>query len=81
MQPSQAHNQPPPAAPEDRRFGIRVSLPPGDTFRGILGDDWETFHWFADRPSRDRAMQEMARRHRYSRIGDEPTIVLQAVER
>ena len=56
-------------------------MPPGDTFRLILGDDWETFHWFPDRDSRDAAMKEMAKRHRYSRIGDDPSVVLQAVER
>lgn len=78
---SQAHNQPPHPAEEDCRYGIRVCMPPGDTFRILLGDDWETFHWFADAASRDAAMAEMAKRHRYSRIGDDPSIVLQAVER
>ena len=81
MKVSQAHNQPPRATPEACRFGIRVSLPPGDTFRTLLGDDWETFHWFADRAGRDAAMREMAGRHRYSRIGDAPSLVFEAVER
>ena len=78
---SQAHNQPPRPAESECRFGIRVCLPPGDTFRSILGGDWEQYHWFADASSRDDAMAEMAKRHRYSRIGDEPSIVLQPVER
>ena len=78
---SQAHNQPPRPAEDQYRYGIRVCLPPGDTFHAILGDGWETFHWFPDPGRRDAAMAEMARRHRYSRIGDEPSIVLQAVDR
>ncbi len=81
MKVSQAHNQPPRPAAADCRFGIRVSMPPGDTFHNVLGADWESFHWFPDRDSRDAAMADMAKRHRYSRIGDEPSVVLQSVER
>ena len=63
------------------RFGIRVTLPPGDTFRNIAGNDWQAWHWFTDAASRDAAMADMARRHPYSRIGDEPRLVLEAVQR
>jgi len=65
----------------ERRFGIRVSAPPGDPFTRLVGRDWHSFHWFATREERDRAMQEMGARHRYSRIGDVPSIVLEPVER
>lgn len=81
MTTSQAHNQPASPSDQERRFGIRVCLPPGDTFHAILGEDWESFHWFPDAASRDAAMADMARRHQYSRIGDDPSIVLQPVER
>jgi hypothetical protein len=47
----------------------------------VLGEDWETCHWFPDAASRDAAMAEMAKRHCYSRIGDDPSITLQAIER
>lgn len=69
----------PPSA--ERRFGIRVSAPPDDPFTRLVGPDWHTYHWFATREERDRAMAEMAARHRYSRIGDVPSIVLEPVER
>jgi hypothetical protein len=36
----------PDTATAERRFGIRVSLPPGDTLRKILGEDWEQLHWY-----------------------------------
>jgi hypothetical protein len=63
------------------RFGIRVSAPPEDPFTRLVGKDWQTFHWFETREERDIAMQDMAARHRYSRIGDVPSIVLEPVER
>lgn len=65
----------------DRRFGIRVSVPPEDPFTRLVGADWHTFHWFATREERDRVMQEMGARHCYSRIGDVPSIMLEPVER
>ena len=69
--------------PEDRelRYGIRVSLAAADPFRRLLQDQWETFHWYADAVQRDRAITEMSKRHRYSRIGDQPTVRYEAVER
>ena len=35
----------------------------------------------AAREERDRVMQDMGHRHRYSRIGDVPTIILDPIER
>jgi hypothetical protein len=65
----------------DRRYGIRVTLPATDPFINLVGADWQTEHWFATQAERDAAMLEMGRRHRYSRIGDIPTIILEAVLR
>ena len=58
------------------RFGIKVSLPPGDTFRSLLGNNWEKIHWYATEEERDRAYDQMARRHGYYRQTDSPTQVL-----
>ncbi len=69
-----------PPGEADKPWGIRVTLPPGDTFQLVLGKDWEAHHWFADRASRDAAMKDMARRHEYSRIGDDPRIVLEPLD-
>ena len=65
----------------EHRFGIRVTLPSGDTFRNIIGDDWERVHWFADAAERDRTFEEMAERHGYYRKTDTPTQVLEKIER
>ena len=65
----------------DRRFGIRVRLPDGDTFSRILGDDWESIHWYATEQERDAAFEKMATRHGYYRKTDSPTQILDKLER
>jgi hypothetical protein len=65
----------------DRRYGIRVSLPPGDTLRSLLGDDWETVHWYPTEAQRNSAYTAMARRHGYYRNSDTPTQVLEKISR
>ena len=71
----------PRSAVTDRRYGIRVTLPPSDTLRNVLGDDWERLHWYADAGERDRAYEAMAKRHGYYRNSDTPTQVLEKIER
>lgn len=65
----------------ERNFGIRVTLPPNDTLRKVLGDDWERFHWYATEAERDAAFEKMAIRHGYYRDTDSPTQVLEKVAR
>lgn len=65
----------------ERKFGIRVTLPPGDTLRNVLGDDWERLHWYATEQERDRAFEKMARRHGYYRATDTPTQILEKIVR
>ncbi len=62
-------------------FGIRVTIPPTDTFARLLGNGWQRHHWFATREERDRALADMASEHLYSRRGDKPTLVFEAVEK
>lgn len=66
--------------PTDRPYGIRVSLPPGDTFNALLAG-WERYHWYATEHERDRALDEMASEHLYSRRGDRPTLRFEAVDK
>lgn len=68
-------------APGPPRFGVRVSLPPGDPFEGLLGRDWVTEHWFATAAERDQALAGLASRHAYNRVGDQPSLQLEPVER
>ena len=71
----------PSTAGRERRFGIRVTLPAGDTMRGILGDDWERLHWYPTEAERDAAFDNMAIRHGYYRKTDSPTQVLEKIVR
>ncbi len=76
------HNLVDPAtAGRGRTFGIRVSLPPGDSLRRILGDDWARTHWYATESERDAAYAAMAQRHGYYRKTDTPTQVLEKISR
>lgn len=76
------HNLVDPAtAGAERRFGIRVTLPDGDTMRKILGNDWERLHWYRSEAERDLAFQNMATRHGYYRNTDSPTQILEKLAR
>ena len=65
----------------DRPFGIRVKIPKDDPFARLVDPAWETVHWYPTAAERDAAMADMGSRHRYSRIGDEPSIILEPVNR
>lgn len=71
----------PASATAARGFGIRVTLPAGDTMRKILGDDWERLHWYRSERERDQAFEKMAARHGYYRDTDTPTQVLEKIVR
>jgi hypothetical protein len=71
----------PDKAGAERRFGIRVTLPPNDTIRKILGNDWEKLHWYPSEAERDQAFDKMAARHGYYRDTDSPSQVLEKLVR
>jgi hypothetical protein len=71
----------PSLAGAERRYGIRVTLPPGDALRKVLGDAWERLHWYPSEAERDRAYEHMATRHGYYRDTDTPTQVLEKIVR
>jgi hypothetical protein len=74
-----AHNLRHPDQGAPQPFGVRVSLRPGDPFRKLLGADWNRTHWFDSAEARDAALAEMSRKHEYSRPGDRPALVFEAV--
>jgi hypothetical protein len=76
-----AHNLPVPRRRQPLPYGVRVSLRPGDPFRKLLGPDWSRTHWYASAVERDAAMQEIGRKHEYSRLGDAPALRLERVEK
>lgn len=79
---SNPHNLIAPPPPESAlRYGIRVTLRASDPFRRLLDAGWHREHWFATPRERDEALADMAHRHAYSRNGDVPTPILEAIER
>jgi predicted Ser/Thr protein kinase len=68
-----------PAGPAN--FGIRLSLPPGDPMRGLLGDDWAEFQWFDSEEAREAKLRQLKEQFVYYRRGDRPTFVLERVQR
>jgi len=71
----------PETADTKKCFGIRVTLPPKDTFARLLGDEWELHHWYASEIERDTAFEHMSKRHGYYRGTDNPTQVLEKIVR
>ncbi len=71
----------PDKAGAERKYGIRISLPEGDTFARLLGDDWERVRWYPSEEERDRAYEQLATRHGYYRKTDTPTQVLEKIVR
>ncbi len=65
----------------ERPFGIRVTLPPGDSLLSVIGADWSRYHWFSSAAERDRALEDMRQEHLYSRQGDRPRLVFVPVQR
>ncbi len=68
-----------PAGPEN--FGIRLSLPPGDPMRDLLGEDWAEFQWFDSEAAREAKLAQLKEQFVYYRRGDRPTFVLERVQR
>ena len=71
----------PDKANAERKYGIKVTLPRGDTFTSILGDNWERIHWYPGEVERDNAFDNMATRHGYYRKTDNPTQILEKIVR
>jgi hypothetical protein len=61
-------------------YGIRVRMRSNDTFAGLLGTGWHREYWYATRKERDVALADMSSEHLYSRRGDKPPLVYEAVE-
>ncbi len=64
-----------------RPYGVRVRLKPQDPLAKLLGADWQRTHWFFSAGERDNVIENMARKHEYSRLGDQPALVVEKVER
>jgi hypothetical protein len=65
-----------------KKYGIRITLTEDNPMRArhLLGEHWETYRWYDDPESRDRAMEAMRTRLPNYRLGDSPAQILEPVE-
>ncbi len=65
-----------------KRYGIRFTLPPGDTRAAphLLGGTWESFRWYTSAAERDQAYEDLTRPLEYYRRGDTLSQVVTKVE-
>jgi len=66
---------------QNPQFGILVRIPAEDPFVNLVGENWQTTHWYTTQTERDLALVDMAREHEYSRSGDKPTLTFAPVNR
>jgi hypothetical protein len=66
-----------------KRFGIRMTLPPGDPMRAahLLGDNWEGFRWFDTQTKRNAELERLRHEDVYYRRGDRQSVTLETVDR
>lgn len=67
---------------QQKRFGIRVSLPADDPMRAshLLGD-WSSERWYSTAEERDRAYETTTKQLAYYRRGDIASQLVEKVER
>lgn len=65
-----------------KRYGIKITLPPGDTFSAahLLGDNWESYRWYDNEADRDHAYEQMLERPPYYRRDEDPSQIVSKVE-
>ena len=74
------HNRPVRQDEGPRPWGLRLSLPPDDPMRPLLGDDWFKLYWFATEAERERKIRELTEPFPYYRRGDQPRVVIETLE-
>jgi hypothetical protein len=81
-----ATDEPSPAMegePTEKPFGIRITLTESNPMRRahLLGDEWESVHWFASAQERDDAYADMTRHLPNYRQGDTVGQVFEKIQR
>ena len=66
--------------PAERPCGIRGRRRGSDPLRNLLGSDWTKEHWYASRPEREAALEQMSGRYLYFRPGDAPSLEFERLD-
>ena len=66
-----------------KKYGIRITLTEENpmSLPHLLGDDWESVHWYDSENERETAMVHLSRRLPNYRRGDEIAQVFTRIER
>ena len=66
-----------------KKYGIRITLAETNPMRlpHLLGEDWESTHWYDSKEERDDALAAMSRQLPYYREGDNVAQVFSKIER
>lgn len=66
-----------------KKYGIRITLTKDNPMRlpHLLGEDWESLHWYDSEAERDKALAEMSQRLPNYREGDNLAQVFTRIER
>ena len=65
-----------------KKYGIRITLTENNPMRlpHLLGDDWESVHWYDSEEDRDSALADMSRQLPNYRDGDLTAQVFDKIE-
>ena len=66
---------------KNKKYGIKITLPKGDSLRKILGENWPKQEWFETKTKRDNTYKEMKKRHGYYRKTDTPTQIIEKISK
>ena len=66
---------------KNKKYGIKITLPKGDSLRKILGENWSKQEWFETKAKRDNTYKEMKKRHGYYRKTDTPTQIIEKISK
>jgi len=75
------HNRSRPVPTDPKAWGIRLSLPDNDPMLALLGNDWHEYQWFASEAAREAKLAQLEQQFVYYRKGDQPSFVLERVNR
>ncbi|CAB1276054.1 hypothetical protein [Candidatus Nitrosacidococcus tergens] len=65
-----------------KKYGIYITLPSNSTMRAahLLGENWDSYHWYYTIEDRDKAFEEMRFHLPYYQNRDNPNLIIKKVE-
>lgn len=66
-----------------KKYGIRITLTENNPMRlpHLLGEDWQSLHWYGTEQERDKALADMSQQLPIYRKGDNIAQIFAKIER